>query len=71
MINPSVTSLLEKVENRYVLVNVTAKRARMLNEGAQPLSLASSDKNVTKAIKEINDGKVRYHKTNSLRSANM
>lgn len=63
MIKPSVTELLRKVENRYVLVNITAKRARMLNEGAQPLTPEKSDRDVTTAINEINEGKIRYHKT--------
>jgi DNA-directed RNA polymerase subunit omega len=30
MINPSIVSLLEKVDNRYSLVVVTAKRSRQL-----------------------------------------
>lgn len=62
MIQPSVTDLLKKVENRYTLVNATAKRARMLTAGAQPLSVTKSDKDVTIAIQEIHEGKVRYHK---------
>lgn len=62
MIQPSVTDLLKKVENRYTLVNATAKRARMLTAGARPLSVTKSDKDVTIAIQEIHEGKVRYHK---------
>lgn len=62
MIQPSVTDLLKKVENRYTLVNATAKRARMLTAGAQPLSVSKSDKDVSMAIQEIHEGKVRYHK---------
>ena len=62
MIQPSVSELLKKVENRYTLVNVTAKRARMLTSGAQPLSVTKTDKDVTIAIQEINESKVRYRK---------
>ena len=62
MIQPPVSELLKKVENRYILVNITAKRARMLTNGAQPLSVAKTDKDVTIAIQEINEGKVRYRK---------
>lgn len=62
MIQPSVAELLKKVENRYTLVNVTSKRARMLTNGSQPLSVTKSDKNVTIAIQEISEGKVRYRK---------
>lgn len=62
MIQPSVSDLLNKVDNRYTLVNLTAKRARMLTAGAQPLSVTKSDKDVTVAIQEIHEGKVRYNK---------
>jgi DNA-directed RNA polymerase subunit omega len=62
LIQPPVSELLKKVENRYTLVNVTAKRARMLTSGAQPLSVTKSDKDVTIAIQEINESKVRYRK---------
>lgn len=62
MIKPSIAELLERVENRYVLVNVTAKRARMVNEGAQPLTSHVSDKDVETAINEINEGKIRYRR---------
>lgn len=61
MIKPSISELLEKVENRYILVNVTAKRARMLNEGAQPLT-KTFNKDVVTAVNEINEGKIRYRK---------
>ena len=37
MINPSIVELLNKVDNRYTLVTVTAKRARQLIEGANPM----------------------------------
>jgi DNA-directed RNA polymerase subunit omega len=59
VIKPPIDELLTKVENRYVLVNLTARRARMLNEGSQPLT-TESDKHVTTALNEINEGKVRY-----------
>jgi len=62
MIQPPISELLKKIENRYTLVNVTAKRARMLTNGAQPLSAVKSDKDVTIAINEINEGKVRYRR---------
>ena len=35
MLNPSMTDLLEKVDNRYLLVNVAAKRAREIAEVAE------------------------------------
>ena len=35
MLHPSMTELLEKVDNRYLLVNVAAKRARQIAEEAE------------------------------------
>ncbi|NLM28665.1 MAG: DNA-directed RNA polymerase subunit omega [Clostridiaceae bacterium] len=63
MIKPPISELLKKVDNRYTLVIATAKRARMLNNGAQPLVEIKSDKDVTIAIEEIKEGKVKYRYT--------
>ena len=60
MINPSVVELLEKVDNRYSLVTVTAKRARQIIDGAVPLVSISSLKPLTIAINEIFTGEVVY-----------
>ncbi|NLN66494.1 MAG: DNA-directed RNA polymerase subunit omega [Clostridiaceae bacterium] len=60
MIQPSIKELLKKVDNRYTLVNATAKRARMLTAGAQPMAEPKSDKDVSIAIQEIYEGKVQY-----------
>lgn len=62
MIKPSVADLLTKVENRYTLVNVVARRARMLTSGSQPLAVTKTNKDVTIAIQEIYENKVRYHR---------
>jgi|CZCB01.1.fsa_nt_gi DNA-directed RNA polymerase subunit omega len=62
MIYPAMSSLLEKVDSRYTLVIATAKRARMLTNGAQKLTDHQSTKDVTIAIHEIAEGKVSYHK---------
>lgn len=63
MTQPPIAELLKKVDNRYTLVNVVAKRARLLTSGAQPLAVTKSNKDVTIAIQEIYQGKVRYNKT--------
>lgn len=60
MINPSIVSLLEKVDNKYSLVTITAKRARQLIDGAKALVDIDSTKPVTVAIDEISQGKVTY-----------
>jgi len=61
MINPPILSLLDKIDNRYSLVVVTAKRARQLIGGAEPLVKIDSNQPVTIAIHEINNGKIKYH----------
>lgn len=65
MIEPSINNLLERVDSRYTLVIVAAKRARQLVEGVEKVSESDSDKPVTVAINEINDGKITYARTKS------
>jgi len=60
MINPSIVSLLKKVDNRYSLIVLTAKRSRQLIDGAKPLVDMDSTKPVTIAINEIDQGKITY-----------
>ncbi|MDQ0148889.1 DNA-directed RNA polymerase subunit omega [Eubacterium multiforme] len=60
MINPSVVELLKKVEDRYSLVIVTSKRARQIIGGSEPLIKIDSQKPLTIAINEVNEGKVGY-----------
>jgi len=62
MIYPPMSSLLEKVDSRYTLAILVAKRARMLTNGAQRLTDTATDKDVTIAINEINEGKITYHR---------
>lgn len=58
MVKPTVTELLKKVDNRFGLVIVTARRARQLSDGDQPLTNKVEDSNVTLAAVEIAEGKV-------------
>lgn len=62
MIYPPMVSLLNKVDSRYTLVIVAAKRARMLTNGAMKLTNVNSEKDVTLAINEIAENKISYHK---------
>lgn len=75
MINPSIVSLLEKVDNRYSLVIVTSKRARMIigpdaeeeenEEDTEmyelrcPLVKVNSNKPLTIAINEVEKGYIK------------
>ena len=58
MVKPTVHELLEKVSNRYELVIATAKRARQLANGDDPLTNKKEASVVTLAAVEIAEGKV-------------
>ena len=58
MVQPSVTDLLKKVDNRFELVVATAKRARQLSKGEQALTTKEEASKVTLAADEIAEGKV-------------
>lgn len=58
MVQPSVTDLLKKVDNRFELVVMTAKRARQLSKGDKPLTQKEEESTVTLAADEIAEGKV-------------
>lgn len=58
MIYPPITELVEKTGSRYTLVIETAKRARQLAQGAEPLVSVDSNKEVTQAVNEIYNDKI-------------
>ncbi len=58
LVKPSVTELLEIVEDRYALVSITSKRARQLQNGATPLVNIDEYSDVTLAAQEIAAKKV-------------
>ena len=54
----TVEDCLEKIENRFELTLVAARRARQLASGAQPLVPVDRDKNTVVALREIAAGSV-------------
>lgn len=61
MIEPSITELLDKVDNPYRLVTVTARRARQLvNKQEMLLEDGSYDQPLTTAINEVNEGLITF-----------
>ncbi len=58
IVKPSVTDLLEIVDNRYTLIIATAKRARQIAAGSKPLTKVQEESPVTLAANEIAEGKV-------------
>lgn len=65
MINPGLGELLKRVDSRYTLVVIVAKRARKLNDGAEKLVGSDSEKVVVTAIDEVNEGKITFIRTKS------
>ena len=58
MVLPTVTDLLEVVDNRFRLVIVTSKRARQIAEGSTVLTEIKEKSPATLAANEIAEGKV-------------
>ena len=58
MLYPPIADLLDKVDGRYLLVNVVAKRARQIATEARVLEENLTDKPVTLAIREVADGQL-------------
>ena len=63
MINPSLDVLVQKVDSKYTLVVLAAKRAREIMDGQQPLAESKSNKPVTIALEEIAQAKITYERT--------
>lgn len=58
LLYPSVDALNEEVPNRYLLVNVVARKAREIADDAEKLGEHLTEKPVTLAINEVADGNV-------------
>lgn len=57
MLYPAMNKLTEHVPNRYMMVNVVARRARQIAEEAEQAGEHLTEKPVTMAIHEVADGK--------------
>jgi len=58
IIKPTVTELLEKIDNRFELVILVSKRARQISAGQIPFTKVKEKSAVTIAANEIAEGKV-------------
>lgn len=58
MLYPAMNKLLENVPSRYLLVNVAAKRARVISEKAESQEIILNEKPVRCAINEIAQGQL-------------
>lgn len=57
---PSLEKSLQKVSNRYLLVVLSAKRARQLNRGAAAQVESKHKKCTSVALEEVAQAKVGY-----------
>lgn len=60
MLNPSMQDLMKKVNNRYLLVNLAAQRARDIALKAEAAEEKIPEKPVKLALDEIAAGKIEY-----------
>ena len=59
MLEPSIDSLQEKINSKYTLVTISARRARQLQDGDKPLIEEPKSKTfVGIALEEIAEGKL-------------
>lgn len=54
----TVEDCLKKVENRFKLVHMTARRVRQIREGAEYLVSSPKNEDIVVALREIAAGKV-------------
>ena len=71
MLHPSYSDLMKVVNSevepgeakvvnsRYSIVMATARRARQLIDGAEPMVRAKMDKALSVAVEELNQGKIK------------
>ena len=62
IVKPTVAELLTKAKNRYELVIATARRARQIASGDEPLTNVKEESAVTLAANEIAEGKIQIIK---------
>ena len=58
MLYPAMSKLNSHVPNRFMLVNVVARRARQIADDADEAGIQLDEKPVTLAIHEVADGKI-------------
>lgn len=63
MNKPYIDELVEKVDSKYTLIVAAAKRARQITEENPELSRSGAVNPVSKALKEIDSGKVVWNRT--------
>ncbi len=65
----TVEDSLKNAKNRFALVLLTAKRAKQILQGAQPLVDTKNNREIVAALREIARSKVMYAHPENLRGA--
>ena len=60
LIKPTLESLMQKVDIKYTLVTLAAKRARQLTDHDEALVNVDTNKVVSIAMEEIDQNKITY-----------
>ena len=60
MARVTVEDCLEKIDNRFALVLLVAKRAKQILKGSEPVVSRKNNKFVVTALREVAVGKVGY-----------
>lgn len=55
----TVEDCLKKVENKFILVNMTARRVRQIREGSEYLVNSPKNEDIVVALREIAAGKIK------------
>lgn len=58
MLHPSMNELLTKIDNRYLLVNIVAKRARDLADEAEREEIPLTEKPVKLALYDVMNDRI-------------
>lgn len=66
MLYPAMNKLTEYVPNRYMMVNVVARRARQIASEAEVAGEHLAEKPVTMAINEVAEGKFDANTINTV-----
>ena len=59
----TIEDCLKKVENRFLLVNMVAKRVRQIREGSDYLVSSPKNEDIVVSLREVAAGKVVSQKT--------
>ena len=65
----TIEDCLKKVENRFMLVNMVAKRVRQIREGSDYLVSSPKNEDIVVSLREVAAGKVVLHEAESQEEA--